>query len=86
MTTIEVGPTKPPFPGEQRRAPVQAHGAPGGVAGTVDWEEHCAAWELYAQRYGREQSVERIAERGGFSYSELVLFLGRTPTTWQPAA
>lgn len=29
-------------------------------------------------------SAERIAERGGFSYGELALFLGREPRTWQP--
>jgi hypothetical protein len=26
----------------------------------------------------------RIAERGGFGYGELQLFLGREPTTWEP--
>ena len=79
-----------------RRAPVQqdrcgdlrdghAHKPPGAMpAGTVSWDEHAEAWESYARRYGRQQSAERMAERGGFSYGELVMFLGRKPTTWEP--
>lgn len=51
--------------------------------GMVSWAEHCQAWAGYAAQYSG-QSAERIAERGGFSYGELVEFLGREPTTWRP--
>jgi hypothetical protein len=65
------------------RAPVQGdRGHP--LAGTISWVEHLEAFLEYARRYGRSQSVERIAERGGFSYGELLLFLGHAPTTWEP--
>lgn len=59
-------------------------GIPGSVAGTVTWEEHAEAWEDYAARYGGEQDAERVAQRGGFSYSELTRHLGRAPATWRP--
>lgn len=76
---------------EERRACVQraggAHRKPepsvaGGVSGTISWAEHEEAWEAYARRYGRGQSAERIQERGGFAYCELLDLLGRAPTTW----
>ena len=51
-------------------------------AGSIAWAEHVEAWEDYARRYGRDQSAERIAERGGFGYQELVEHLRREPTTW----
>jgi len=53
-------------------------------AGTVAWWEHEKAWEAYAAEYGRMQSAERIAQRAGFSYAELVHYLGRDPETWRP--
>lgn len=52
--------------------------------GTITWEEHLLAWEGYRKRYGSTQSAERIAQRGGFGYGELVLFLGSDPKTWEP--
>jgi hypothetical protein len=52
--------------------------------GTVSWEEHCLAWSGYAMHYGRGQSAERMAERGGFSYFELCDYLGHEPKTWTP--
>lgn len=54
------------------------------VPGTVTWEEHERAWREYARRYGRGQSAERLVERGGFSWSELTMFLGHEPKTWEP--
>lgn len=51
--------------------------------GTIAWHEHLAAWERYAEQYGRRQSAERIAERGGFSFLELRGLLGRDPQTWE---
>jgi len=53
-------------------------------AGMVAWAEHVKAWEVYAARFGRNQSAERIAERGGFGFTELTEFLGHEPTTWRP--
>ena len=77
-----------------RRAPVQADGMywlskddprrTGHGPGTIAWTEHLLAWNDYVRRYPG-QSAERIAERGGFSYEELVDHLGREPTTWEPA-
>lgn len=52
--------------------------------GTVSWKEHYEAYASYSKKYGKSQSADRIAERGGFSYGELVLFLGREPETWKP--
>lgn len=50
----------------ERRAPVQGyHG------NTIPWEVHGLAWEAYAKEYGRKQSAERIAERGGFGTCEM---------------
>jgi len=65
----------------ERRAPVQMTINPPRGAGTVSWAEHLLAWEAYEKEYPG-QSAERIAERGGFCYNELCLFLGRPPTTW----
>lgn len=71
---------------EKRRAPVQAEWESDRkrVAGTITWEEHLEAYADYAKRYGTSQSAERLAERGGFGYDELVDHLGHAPTTWEP--
>lgn len=60
------------------RAPVQA------PQGTISWEEHVEAHCAYTARYGKRQSAERIAERGGFGLNELRMFLGREPLTFVP--
>ncbi len=71
-----------------RRAPVQGHTHdPSGkraprVDGSITWEEHDRAWAAYAKLYGQSQSAERIAERGGFGWYELVKLLGHEPETW----
>lgn len=51
--------------------------------GTIAWAEHEEAWRDYNRRY-HGQSAERIAERGGFGYGELVDHLGHPPRTWEP--
>ena len=71
---------------DERRAPVQPNRQHNKPRGTVAWAEHLTAWEVYAARYGRGQSAERIAERHGFCYGELVDFLGHEPETWEPSA
>ncbi len=75
-----------------KRAPVQGENThhPNGQRklgklrglGTIAWSEHLEAFKSYASEYGDGQSAERIAERGGFSYDELALYLGREPSTW----
>lgn len=52
-------------------------------AGLIDWEEFLEAYQEYIKKYGTSQSAERIAERGGFGYYELVKFLKREPRTWK---
>jgi hypothetical protein len=72
-----------------RRAPVQgdsaddARGRIRRAAGTVTWAEHLEAYAEYAAQYGRAQSAERLAERGGFGYYEIADLLGHEPTTWR---
>ncbi len=65
---------------DDRRFPIQAEDVgrvhPRRPAGSVPWSVGVAAWERYAARYGRGQSAERIAERGGFGFGEMHLFLG----------
>ena len=51
-------------------------------AGTITWDEHERAWRVYDRKYGPGQSAERIVERGGFGYEELVEFLGHESETW----
>lgn len=68
----------------ERRAPVQRSPQLGKPSGSVSWTEHAEAWIDYSKRYGTSQSAERIAERGGFSYGELLDHLKREPSTWLP--
>lgn len=68
-----------------RRAQVQPSRRVPKPWGTIEWWEHEAVWAAYAKRYGTQQSAERINERGGFGYTEVVDFLGHEPTTWEPA-
>lgn len=72
-----------------KRAPVQGNsripkGQPGHGPGTVAWSEHELAWSTYAAQYGRGQTAERMAARGGFCFLELTEYLGHPPTTWTP--
>lgn len=80
-------PADPPAPEPERRARVQGNtlrGQPKRPPGTVTWAEHETAYAVYSQRYGTQQSAERIVDRGGFSYEELTDLLGHDPTTWTP--
>jgi hypothetical protein len=76
-----------------RRAPVQGDhdkvrrariGKQSHPPGSIEWNEHERAWLKYASLYGRSQSAERIAERGGFGFDELIELLGHDPQTWEP--
>lgn len=55
---------------EFRSAPVQSGDTP-----HVLWEVHEAAYAEYHRRFSNAQTAERIAERGGFSWPELVELL-----------
>lgn len=73
--------------GSARRAPVQSSGK-AMPAGTISWGEHEQAWRGYLGRYpgsARAQDPDRIAQRGGFSRAELVMFLGHQPVTFEEA-
>lgn len=63
---------------------LRPHGSRGSVAGSISWAEHELAWREYARQCGHSQSAERLAERGGFDWWELLLFLGREPESWEP--
>ena len=51
---------------DERRFPIQ-----GGL--TVSWSAAERAYHDYARRYGRGQSLERLAERGGFGLREFAM-------------
>jgi len=66
-----------------RRAPVQGDDTHG--SGSISYREHLQAHSGYTARFGSGcQSTERLAAPSGFSYSELLMFLGHEPKTWQP--
>ena len=52
--------------------------------GDILWEEHMECFEAYWKKGHRSQSAARIAERGGFGYSEFQLLVGHEPKTWKP--
>lgn len=67
------------------RCPVQAeHGTRRKPHGTISRAEAEEAYADYVKRYGYSQSFERLHERGGFGYYELVDHLGHEPRTWEP--
>lgn len=43
-------------------------------SGTVPWSVAEVAYAAYAARYGRGQSIETMAERGGFGHEEMDLY------------
>jgi len=49
------------------------------ASGRVPWGVAAKAYESYARRYGASQSLERLAERGGFGWSELAWLLAGAP-------
>ncbi len=44
---------------------------------TIPWWLAEIAYEYYSSRYGTSQSLERLAERGGFGRAELLNLLRR---------
>jgi hypothetical protein len=72
---------------DDRRAPIQGDSdrkRPINAPGSISWAEHLEIYEVYASRYGRAQSPERLAERGGFGYNEVVYLTGAPPKTYIP--
>jgi hypothetical protein len=70
----------------ERRAPAQSDywkskDSPEHLPDTISWEEHDQIWQLYAAKYGKGQSAERIAERGGFGWNEIAKLTGSAPKT-----
>ncbi len=60
--------------GLRKRFPIQ------GFALGVPWDAAEQAYTTYSERYGKEQSLERLAERGGFGLYEFAfLYLGQYP-------
>ena len=49
------------------------------VKSTVPWWLAEIAYEYYAKRFGKTQSLERLAERGGFGREELVMLIRQDP-------
>jgi len=43
----------------------------------IPWWLAEIAYEYYSERFGKNQSLERLAERGGFGRAELVAFIRR---------
>jgi hypothetical protein len=58
----------PEFPLQSDRPPVK----PGPTS--VPWSVADRAWAAYGAQYGRSQSVERLAQRAGFSWGEMDMF------------
>lgn len=78
-TQPERGPSSTPE--HLLRVPVQDSSEWDKPNGSIAWWEHVEAWEM---GYGYDQTALRIAQRGGFSYAEIVYSLGHEPTTWEP--
>ncbi len=63
---------------DARPFPIQGElRAPEGQNGrsTIPWWLAKIAYKEYSRRYGSDQTLERIAERGGFGRKELLMFL-----------
>jgi hypothetical protein len=57
----------------EKRFPIQR-------AGTVPWKDAEEAYKTYAKLFGRCQTLERLAERGGFDIGEFCcLYIGMNP-------
>lgn len=54
--------------------PIQAEGSGRDrvEATTIPWWLAAVAYEVYEKKYGNRQSLERLAERGGFGRQELL--------------
>ena len=69
-------------PDDTRPFPIQGgylchkpRGATRDAPSTVPWWLAQIAYDAYAKQYGTQQSLERLAERGGFGRAELLSLL-----------
>ena len=62
--TLIVGTWRPVSDDPQRQFPIQE-------VGLIPWSVAERAYARYAQLHGNEQTIERMAERGGFGLAEL---------------
>src|SRR5688572_23577436 len=51
----------------------------------IPWSVAEIAYRYYSHKYGTDQSLERLAERGGFGRDELAEFLAGAATLPEPA-
>ncbi len=63
-------PIQADFIGEERRIPSERL-----PAHQVPWKVAERAYDVYSHIFGTDQSLERLAERGGFGWIELTVFL-----------
>lgn len=66
----------------ERRFPIQMSPWAAPHPLSIPWETAELAFSVYAAKYGRGQSLERLAERGGFSAGEMDKFF----PTWREHA
>lgn len=70
-----------------RPFPIQADSSYGhlgaGRASVVPWWLAEIAYKQYAKLYGKQQTLERLAERGGFGRAELVALLQADKETFE---
>lgn len=62
---------------DTRPFPIQEESYNRGPACTIPWWLAEEAYRFYAQQFGTGQSLERLAERGGFGRNELLILLRR---------
>lgn len=63
---------------DTRPFPIQCDAFPYKAASHIPWWLAEIAYEYYAERFGKAQSLERLAERGGFGRIELVDLIRRS--------
>lgn len=61
--------------GDERMFPIQAQRGAAPHPTKIPWSVAELAYSVYSAEYGREQSLERLAERGGFGPGEMDMFL-----------
>lgn len=62
---------------DTRPFPIQGNLQPKQPRSHIPWWLAEEAYAFYSSRYGKDQSLERLAERGGFGREELLAFLRR---------
>jgi hypothetical protein len=60
---------------DRRRFPIQTQQGSAPHPTSIPWAIADEAYSIYSAKYGRDQSLERLAERGGFGPDEMDTFL-----------